>query len=56
MGGGADTYYAVRGTYASIVEYLAGEHVPVNALYNRLLRYWGTEFIHSSILRDAISE
>ena len=35
--GGDDAYYAVRGSDA-IIEYLTNEHVPVNALYKRLLR------------------
>ena len=35
--GGNDTQYAVRDTSDSIVALLGDEHVPVNALYKRLL-------------------
>ena len=35
--GGADATYAVRDTSDSIIASLGGDHVPVNALYNRLL-------------------
>lgn len=34
--GGDDVHYAVRDTSDSIVALLGDEHVPVNALYNRL--------------------
>lgn len=36
--GGDDAYYAVRDTSDSLVTLLGDEHVPVNALYKRLLR------------------
>lgn len=35
---GADACYAVRDTSDSIIASVGGEHVPVNALYNRLLK------------------
>ena len=37
--GGSDTQYAVRDTRDYIIAMLADEHVPVNALYNRLLKH-----------------
>ena len=37
--GGNDTQYAVRDTGASIIASVGDEHVPVNALYNRLLKH-----------------
>ena len=37
--GGADATYAVRDTSDSIIAMVADEHVPVNALYNRLLKH-----------------
>lgn len=37
--GGTDTQYAVRDTSDSIVALLGDEHVPVNALYTRLLKH-----------------
>ena len=37
--GGNDTQYAVRDTSDSIVALLGDEHVPVNALYKRLLKH-----------------
>lgn len=37
--GGKDTHYGVRDTSDSIVALLADEHVPVNALYNHLLKH-----------------
>ena len=36
--GGNDTQYAVRDTSDSLIASVGGEHVPVNALYNRLLK------------------
>ena len=37
--GGNDTQYAVRDTSDSIIAIVGDEHVPVNALYNRLLKH-----------------
>ena len=37
--GGDDTEYGVRDTSDSIIALLADEHVPVNALYKRLLKH-----------------
>ena len=37
--GGNDTQYAVRDTSDSLIAMVADEHVPVNALYNRLLKH-----------------
>lgn len=37
--GGNDTQYAVRDTSDSIIAMVADEHVPVNALYIRLLKH-----------------
>ena len=37
--GGADASYAVRDTSDKVIAMLADEHLPVNALYNRLLKH-----------------
>ena len=37
--GGNDTLYSVRDTSDSLIASLGGEHVPVNALYKRLLKH-----------------
>lgn len=37
--GGNDTHYAVRDTRDSILAHMSAEHVPVNALYSRLLKH-----------------
>ena len=37
--GGNDTHYAVRDTSDSTLAFMADEHVPVNALYKRLLKH-----------------
>lgn len=37
--GGNDTHYAVRDTSDSALAFIADEHVPVNALYKRLLKH-----------------
>lgn len=37
--GGDDATYAVRDTSDSIIARVGDEHVPVNALYNRLLKH-----------------
>ena len=36
---GGDATYAVRDTSDSVIAMVADEHVPVNALYNRLLKH-----------------
>ena len=37
--GGTDAQYAVRDTSDSLIASIGGEHVPVNALYKRLLKH-----------------
>ena len=37
--GGADASYAVRDTSDRLIAIVGDEHVPVNALYNRLLKH-----------------
>ena len=37
--GGANTSYAVRDTSDRLIAMVGDEHVPVNALYNRLMKH-----------------